>query len=138
MPILALDVGTKKIGIAYSENGLLSSEFSTIKSDSEDGLIVQILFLIKQKNVNKIVIGVPKNMDGSESNQTLIIKNFSDKLAKKVIASDLKIDFYFEDETLTTKEAERILFSRGKSVEEVRERRDQLAAKIILDQYLDR
>lgn len=138
MPILALDIGTKKIGVAYSEYGLLADEFCTLKFNDENQVITEILFLIKNKKVDKIIIGIPKNIDGSESDQTNCIREFNKKLLEKIKLVDKNIQFFFEDEALTTKEAERILFTQGKTLEEVRERRDQLAAKLILDQYLDR
>lgn len=138
MSILALDIGTKKIGLAYSEHGLLAEEFCTIKYDDKLQAIAEILFLIKGKNVNKLVIGLPKNSNGSESNQTNHVREFNKHLEEKINSAKLKVDISFEDEELTSKEAERILFNQGKTLEEVRERRDQLAAKLILDQYLNR
>lgn len=126
MPILALDVGEKKIGVAISETGLVSHEFCTIHK-SQDLAFGEIVFLAKRKNIDIIVVGLPLNKDGSQAKK---IKNFTKKLKKfaRVV---------YEDESLTSKEAERILFGLGLSLDKVRERRDQMSAKIILDQYLD-
>ncbi|EKD56128.1 MAG: hypothetical protein ACD_58C00294G0002 [uncultured bacterium] len=138
MPILSLDVGTKKIGVAYSEYGLLADEFCTINYTSQLQAITEILFLIKNKKVDKLIIGLPCYASGTDSNQTNHVRDFSKKLEEKIKSSKIDAQILFEDEELTTKEAERILFSQGKSLEVVRERRDQLAAKLILDQYLNR
>lgn len=137
MSILSLDVGTKKIGVAYSEHGLLAEEFCTINYTSELEAITQILFLIKNKNVDKLIIGLPRHANGTDSAQTNHVREFSDKLKDKILNLSNNIQIFFEDEELTTKEAERILFDQGKSLEVVRERRDQLAAKLILDQFLN-
>lgn len=138
MSILSLDIGTKKIGVAYSEYELLADEFCTIKFTDENQAMMEILFLIKGKNVNKLIIGLPKNSNGSDSQQTSHVREFNKKMKQKIKSAKLKVEIFFEDEELTSKEAERILFNQGKSLEEVRERRDQLAAKLILDQYLNR
>lgn len=128
MAILALDVGEKKIGVAVSETGLVSHEFCTIHIKSQELALGEIVFLAKRKNVDTIVVGLPLNSDSSQAKK---IKNFAEKLKKfaKIV---------YEDESLTSKEAERILFGLGLSLDKVRERRDQMSAKIILDQYLDR
>lgn len=138
MPILALDVGRKKIGLAYSENGLLAEEFCTLHFQKIDQVITEILFLLLRKNIKKVVIGLPQRSDGSDSSQTSYVRDFSKRLEKQIHQDERKIEIIFEDETLTTKEAERILFNQSKSLEVVRQRRDQLAAKLILDQYLNR
>lgn len=138
MSILSLDIGTKKIGVAYSEHGLLAEEFCTINYASQLQAIIEILFLVKNKKVDQIIIGLPIRSNGSESAQTNHVREFSKLLEDKIKSSKIDAEIFFENEELTSKEAERILFNQGKSLEEVRERRDQLAAKLILDQYLNR
>lgn len=138
MSILSFDVGRKKIGVAYSENELLAEEFCTLKYQKINQVISEISFLILRKEVDKIIIGIPQRSDGTDSSETLHVREFSKKLEEQILQNSKKIEIFFEDESLTSKEAERILFNQGKSLDEVRERRDQLAAKLILDQYLNR
>lgn len=137
MSILALDIGTKKIGLAISQSELLAEEFCTIRSDQDDQMIMEIIFLIKRKKITKLIVGLPKSPK-TISVQEQKIKKLVEKLQDQLKKMDLKVEIFFEDETLTSKEAERILFSQDKSLQEVLERRDQLAAKLILDQYLNR
>lgn len=139
MSTLALDIGKKKIGVAISTSGLIASELGTITSRHESLAIGQIIFLVKQQKVEKIIIGLPKNIDGANSTQTDYVYRFSDKLKNKLKEYKLSpVVIDFEDESLTSKEAERILGEQGKSLEQIKERTDQLSAKLILDQYLDR
>lgn len=137
MSILALDIGSKKIGLAISRSELLAEEFCTVSAGSVDQMIMEIIFLIKREKISKLVIGFPKSLK-TVSAQEKKIKKFANILQNQLKKLYLVMEIFFEDETLTSKEAERILFSQGKSLEEVLRRRDQLAAKLILDQYLNR
>lgn len=131
MAILALDVGEKKIGVAISRSGLLSEELTTIRFKDQKTAIGEIIFLIKREKIKTVIIGLPKRGNNSASK----IEDFVDIINQKISAY---VSVIFEDETLTSKEAERILFSYGLNLEKMRERRDQMAAKIILDQFLDK
>lgn len=137
MSILALDVGTKKIGVAISKSELISEEYCTIHYQDKKIAVGEIVFLIKKDNIDKIIIGIPKNMDNTDSLQTKFVKDFSKSLQKIILQFKLKTKIYYEDERLTSKEAENILFKKGLSIENVRRRKDQFSAKLILDQYLD-
>jgi putative holliday junction resolvase len=131
MNILALDVGIKKIGIAISESGIIASELTTIANDEKT--IVFLIDLIKERKIEKIVIGLPHLKSGDESPQAKLVKGFVVELLEKY-----KIPIVYEDEILTTKEAERLLNLEGAPLSEVIRRTDQLSAKLILEQYLNK
>ncbi len=138
MAILALDVGRKKIGVAISESELISSAYCTIDVKDDKSAVGEIIFLVKRNNIDKLIIGLPKNMDETESNETKHVREFAKIIENKLKQYKLKTKIYFEDERLTSKEAERLLFEKGMSKEKIRANRDKMAAKLILDQYLDK
>lgn len=129
MNILALDIGDKKIGIAISDSGVIASELTTIANDEQ--AIPFLVDLCSTKNVTKIVVGLPRLKSGEESLQAKKIKGFMVEFLEKN-----PIPLVYEDEILTTKEAERILKEQGLNWEQIAARVDQLSAKLILEQYL--
>ena len=130
MNILSLDIGNKKIGIAISESGIIASELTTIANDEKATNFLIDLF--NTRNIEKIIVGLPLLRSGDESLQAKMVKGFIVKLLDKY-----QIPVVYEDEILTTKEAERILKQNGAPVSEIIRRTDQLSAKLILEQYLN-
>lgn len=131
MNLLALDIGKKRIGVAISTSGIIAREYETITNDGFEEFASYIKKTIKEESIDKVIIGLPKSMDGSDSAYTKYVRDFTTKL-KNVI----KKPTVFEDERLTTNEAKRQLINLGASDEEIKKRIDQYAAKLILDQYL--
>lgn len=131
MSLIGLDIGDKKIGIAISESGVIAEELTTIKNDNL--AIPFIIDLIKQKKVARLIIGLPLLESGDESLQAKKIKGFVMELTKRY-----PISVEYENEILTSKEAERILYEQGFGQEQIKARVDQMSAKIILEQYLNR
>jgi putative holliday junction resolvase len=129
MRILALDIGKKRIGVALSTSGIIASEFATFTNDQST--IEKIEEIVKKEDIEKIIVGLPKNMDGTNSEYTYYVLNFEKKIKKYI-----NIPIIFEDERLTTKDAELKLKAMGLSADEVKRRIDQFAAKLILEQYL--
>jgi len=129
MRILALDIGKKRIGLAISHSGIIASEYLTLENNKD--LLKKISDILAKENIEKIIIGLPQNMDGTESVYAKEVLQFAEKLRKVT-----KIFILFEDERLTTKEAERQLREQGVSSEDLKKRIDQYAAKLILEQYL--
>lgn len=128
--ILGLDIGTKRTGVALS-SGLLAAEHSTLTS-SGDQLVANIVALCKQERIEKIVIGLPLNSDGSHSAQTEFVLTIVERLK-----AELQLPIILEDEFLTTAEAYRRMGEQGISREQAEQRIDQYSAKLILQQYLD-
>ncbi len=129
--VMALDVGTKRIGIALSDYLLmLSNGHSYIPREPEDKALETIYKIAKENNVKKIVIGLPLNMDGTKGFQAENCEEFASKI------KDYEI--IFEDERLTSDTAEENL--RNKKIDFKKDKGlvDIESACIILEQYLAR
>lgn len=133
--VMGLDVGTKRIGIALSDFLMLTAQpCETISREPEDAAVEKIADICLQNNVNTIVVGLPKNMNGTIGNQAQDCENFANLL--KIKMPDCKI--VFEDERLTSRQAENILALQGKKYTKNKGLVDLKSACIILQQYLDR
>ena len=133
MRILGLDYGEKRIGAAISDElGMTAQGLPTIirKSRKHDWDILDNL--IKSYNVEKIVIGYPVRLDGSEGIQCEKVNRFSTLLVKTFSLPVIKWP-----ETLSTKEAEEILIKSGIHWKKRKDKIDKLAACLILQGYLD-
>ena len=133
--IMGLDVGTKRIGIALSDFLLLTAQpCETISREPEDKAIEKIAQICKSNSVTKIVVGLPKNMNGTIGQQAQDCEKFANLL--KIKMQDCEI--IFEDERLTSRQAENILALQGKKYTKNKGLVDLKSACIILQQYLDR
>ena len=129
--VMALDIGTKRIGIALSDYLLmLANGHSYISREPETEAINQILKIAKENNVKKIVVGLPLNMDNTEGAQAQDCKDFAAKIEN--------YEIFFEDERLTSETAEENL--RNKKIDFRKDKGlvDIESACIILEQYLSR
>ena len=128
---MALDIGTKRIGIALSDYlQVIATPHSTIPRVPEDKAVETIIKLANDNRVEKIVIGVPINMDGTLGFQAQDCIDFSQKI--------LGFDIIQEDERLTSEEAENRLKSRKIDFRKNKGLVDMESASIILEQYLAR
>ncbi len=133
MRSLGLDIGDKRIGVALSDSqGILASPFTIINRKDERLDIEAITGIISQKQVEQIIVGLPRSMDGSIGKQAEKVKAFTQKLCEH---TDLPVQF--RDERLTTVSAKRLrqAVNRKKTREKVRY--DAIAAALILQGYLD-
>lgn len=129
--IMALDIGTKRIGIALSDYlQILSNPHSYILRQPEQQAVNEIIKIAKENNVEKIVVGVPFNMDGTEGAQAQDCKNFASNF------SDYEI--IYEDERLTSDSAEENLRAKNIDFRKDKGLVDIESACIILQQYLER
>jgi putative Holliday junction resolvase len=131
--ILGLDYGEKRIGVAVcDELGLTAQGLPTIirKNKKHDWEILESL--IRNYKVEKIVIGYPVRLDGSEGIQCEKVNRFKTLLEKK-----FALPVFKWQETLSTKEAEEILINAGVRWEKRKKMVDKLAACLILQSYLD-
>ena len=127
--IMALDVGTKRIGIALSDYlRVIATPHSTIPRQPETEAIETIIKIAKENRVEKIVVGVPINMDGTFGGQAQDCINFSQKI--------LGFDIILEDERLTSEEAEERLRARKVDFRKNKGLVDMESACVILEQYL--
>ncbi|NLW40645.1 MAG: Holliday junction resolvase RuvX [Tissierellia bacterium] len=132
--IMGLDIGDKTIGVAISDPLLITAQgITTIKRESNKKDIDRLKDLIDEYNVNKIVIGLPKNMNNTIGPQGEKVLKFVDKLKGKI-----DINIVLEDERLTTVAAERVLLEGDVSRKNRKKHIDKVAATYILQNYLDR
>jgi putative Holliday junction resolvase len=107
------------------------STYFSKKFKNRKELVEKIKNLITEWDINTIVIGLPLNMDNSESEMSLEIRNFSKKLEK-----DINIKINFVDEKLTTYEAKQIMKDLNKNKQYIEKNNHGLAAKLILDSFM--
>ncbi len=129
--VMALDVGTKRIGIALSDYLLMiASGHSYIARQPEEKALKEIEKIAKENNVKKIVVGIPFNMDGTQGAQAQDCKNFSLKITG--------FEVIYEDERLTSDAAEENLRAKNIDFRKDKGLVDIESACIILEQYLAR
>ncbi|BFL76257.1 MULTISPECIES: Holliday junction resolvase RuvX [Finegoldia] len=130
---IGLDVGDRTIGIAISDPFLLTAQsLMTIKRKSKIEDIEIINDIIKEKEVSKIIVGLPKNMNNTIGPQAKKVKTFVKELRKH---TDLDIEYV--DERLTTISATRVLIEQNVSRKKRKDVIDSVAATYILQTYLD-
>lgn len=130
MAILGLDVGEKRIGVALAD-GPIAIPLTVIDSAGEEADLEQVVALAREHGVERIVVGLPRSMDGTIGRQAERVLDFSRALSRHV-----PVDTW--DERLSTVAAERLLRDTGMKREKRKAQRDAMAAAIILQAYLDR
>lgn len=135
MRYLGLDLGTKTLGVALSDNtGLIATPTKTIRFDKEnyEKLIEEVEKIVKEFNIKNIVLGLPKNMNNSLGFASERSLNF-----KKLLEENLDLNVYMQDERLSSVEANNIMLGADLSRKKRKENVDAIAASIILQSYLD-
>jgi len=129
---LAIDLGEARVGVAVSDElGMLAHPLETIQVRA-GGVRERILVLAKEKNVEAIVVGMPRNMDGSFGPAALKAREFIAELAAAAPCPVIPWD-----ERLTTVSAQRSLQEAGRKARDQKSIIDQVAAQIILQGWLD-
>ncbi len=132
MRLMGIDYGDARVGIALSDPLMIMSQgYKTIKNDGTNALFEEIAAIIKEKEVTKIVIGLPKNMDNSQGFRTDATMEFADKLKTY---TDVEIDF--SDERLTTVSAHGFLNEMNVRGKKRKDTVDTLSAALILETYM--
>lgn len=135
MRYLGLDLGTTSLGVAISDKtNTLVSPLTLIKFKKEDynDALNKLMEIIKVKNISKVVLGLPKNMDNSLGFAAQRSLNF-----KKILES-ANVEVILEDERLTTVEAINIMKNNGLKRINEQNKTDVLSAVLILESYLKR
>ena len=137
---IGLDVGDKTIGIAVSDplgitaQGITTLERVGIRKDAG-----KVLDMVKEYDCDTIVMGLPLSMSGEDSEQTQKVRDFRTMLENKMRSTGMKgIDVQWQDERLTTVQAERVMIDADVSRRRRKQVIDKQAAVIILQTYLDR
>lgn len=136
MRIMGLDFGSKTVGVAISDELLITAQGKEIIRRKEENKLRQTLArieeLIVEYDVQEIVLGLPKNMNNTEGERVELTLDFKEKLERR---TGLPVATW--DERLTTVAADRAMMEAGIRREERKEHVDKLAAVFILQGYLD-
>ena len=131
--IMGLDVGEKTIGIALSDElGFTAQPYETLKRKGDDEDLRVLRTLLEEREISTVVVGLPKNMDGSIGRQARRVAAFAEK-----IETVLDVPVVHWDERLSTVAAERVLIQADLSRAKRKKHVDKLAAAVILQGYLD-
>ncbi len=135
MRYIGLDLGSRTLGISLSDpSGIIASSFTIIRHNEEyEKLVTEIKKIVDEKKVEKIVLGLPKNMNGTIGPKGELSYKFKEMLEK-----DINLEVVLEDERLTTKEATDLLIRNDTSRKKRKQVIDSMAATIILQSYLDK
>ena len=132
MRIMAIDYGDAHTGIAISDpTGFLAGTTTTIHSRKAEVVLEELCKIVKQYQVDELVMGFPRNMDGSEGPRAELYREFAGKVEE---ATGLKPVLW--DERRTTIDAHRILFESGQNAKKRKKTVDAVAAALILEGYL--
>ncbi len=132
MRIMAIDLGDERTGLAVSDPlGVLCGEAWTVKEWDKERLAETVCLEAEQRGVERLVLGLPKNMDGSEGERAKKSRAFRDLLLSR---SSLPVILW--DERRSTIEAHQILHANGKREKKHRKTIDAVAAGLILESYL--
>lgn len=136
MRYLGLDLGTRTLGISLSDKtGTIASAYKTIRFEENDydSLIPELKELIKEYQIETIVLGFPKNMNNTVGERGITTLSFKEKLEH-----ELNIKVVMQDERLSTVEATNYMIEADISRKKRKKKVDSLAANIILQTYLDK
>ena len=133
MKIMAIDYGDAHTGVALSDpTGFLAGSATTIHSRKEEVVLSELARMVRENQVDELVMGFSRNMDGTEGPRAELYRAFAGKVEE---ATGLKVVLW--DERRTTVDAHRILFEAGKNAKKRKKTVDAVAASLILEGYLD-
>jgi putative Holliday junction resolvase len=130
--LLGIDYGDSRIGLSVSDQlGSFAHPYRTLQSGPK--VVDEIRLIVERERISGIVIGLPKNMDGTLGRSAAKAQTFGAQLALVIPTTNI----VFWDERLTTREAQRALHAAGKNSKQSKKMIDQVAAQILLQNYLD-
>ncbi|GAA5252761.1 Holliday junction resolvase RuvX [Candidatus Rickettsia kedanie] len=132
-PLIAIDYGSKKLGIALSnQERSIAMPLNTITEINKKIVITALLSIVEKYKVCGVVIGLPIDMSGAVTEQTNIVMKFAEEFTKSI-----NLPIYFQDERLTTKAANHFLKSFGMKRKDRNNNDNAVAASMILETVLD-
>ena len=130
--VLGIDYGDVRVGLALSDlTQTIAKPFKTLIYNDANHLINQIQEIVNDQDVETIVIGIPYNMKGEDTQQTTKVKEFA-----SLVDKNLEADIKFIDERLTSYEAEQVMHKMNIKTGFNKDKIDKIAASIILQEYL--
>jgi putative Holliday junction resolvase len=136
MKYIGLDLGSRTLGVAISdETGFLARAYDTFrfKDDNYEAAINYTIDVCQKENVSEVVLGLPKHMNGDAGIRADISVSFKEEIEKR---SNIKV--YLEDERLTTIIVDKAMIEGNIRRDKRRQKKDELAAVVILQGFLDR
>ena len=133
MRVLGIDLGSRTVGMAISDFlGIIATPIGTtrINENSLQEALECVKIVVKERGVEKIVLGLPKNMDGTQGFQSQYSLDF-----KKMLEDELKLPVIMLDERLTTRMAHNTMLQADMSRKKRKQNVDKIAATIILQSY---
>ena len=134
---LGIDFGLKKIGVSISDPlKIIAQDYCVIEINDESSHFYELINIIKKNNVEKIILGLPINMDGTEGIQAYETREFGNELIKKMKHNNLCVKIIFNDERLSTKRAKEIMHTLD--IKDAKKNGlDSKSASVILQDFLD-
>ncbi|HET7421759.1 MAG TPA: Holliday junction resolvase RuvX [Candidatus Dormibacteraeota bacterium] len=133
MRILAVDPGSKRVGVAVSDpTGTIAQGLATVPAEPGDTLAERIAGIAREHDAGRIVVGLPRRMDGSEGPEAKSARSLAGELRR---AAKLPVELV--DERLTTVAAERAMIDAGTRRSRRRQTIDRVAATLLLQSHLD-
>lgn len=130
---MAIDYGDAHTGVAVSDpTGFLTGSTTTIHSRKAEVVLEELAWLVREHRVEELVMGFPRNMDGTEGPRAQLYREFAARLEEVTGLAPV-----LWDERRTTVDAHRILFESGKNAKKRKKTVDAVAASLILEGYLD-
>ena len=132
MRYLAIDLGDKRTGLAIGDDEIrLPTPLKTINQPRSDALLDALVKDIQEQSPDELVIGLPLNMDGTDSKQSQITREFGEKLHHRC-----GLPIHYQDERLTSFAADQHMAQSGRTHKQKKQIRDALAAAEILSDFL--
>jgi len=133
MRVAAIDLGTVRVGLAISDElGLLAHPRPHLPGGSRPALLTTLAALVKTESIERFLVGLPRQLDGSEGRPAREARQFAAALAERT-----GVEVSLCDEWLSTRQAHQRLQEGGRSARERRERVDSAAAAVLLQSWLD-
>jgi len=131
--ILGIDHGNRRVGLALSDPLEITAQpFATWPRTDESELALRIAALIRSEGIDRVVLGLPRSLKGTDSRRSIAAERFA-----KLLTGVCPVPVSLWDERLTTVQAHRALHLMGKAPSRNRERVDRIAAALMLQSYLD-
>ena len=132
---LGIDLGSKTIGLAISESGIIAQTLKTLRfaEDDYDQAVQMIIHEVKEHQIDVVVLGYPKHMNNDVGKRGLISED-----VKKKMNEFLDVTVILQDERLSTKSALDVMIAGGTNRHKQKQKKDELSAVVILQNYLDR
>ena len=132
MKILAVDYGERRTGLAVSDElGVTAQGLETIEVHNESDIPGRVAQVAKETGADKIVVGLPLNMDGTESEKSRKVRDFG-----AVLEHETSLPVIFWDERMTSIQAQRVMVEMGKKTFKNKSVVDRISATLILQEYM--